>query len=293
MMMFRSRPFLAIALLLLALPAAAAAQSSSQEFGWEGQYHWGFAAFMGSGDYQQDGSGVMYLFSVQPAFTLRKFDGLPGSTRQGLVQLKIPVFVGLENWTTSDLLKGRLIRNISLFGIAPRIEMEFPAGPRLSFRGYVQAGLGNQFQGVNETVGIFALGVKARSSLSLGASDLFVLDGFDWYIHTSPLSGPEGLFTLRNGAEWAVPLWTIKAWKEPLLLRLHVINTWTVSQVSFFRAPEFAPASLGARWEIGLALGRKTPFRLWIFDFDRIGLAYMTGPQRSGLRFYFSSWFVR
>jgi hypothetical protein len=210
-----------------------------------------------------------------------------------MVQLKIPLFIGLGDWTTSDLLKGHFVNNISLFGIAPRLEMEIPTSPRLSFRAYIQVGVGRQFQGASETVGMLGLGVKARSSLTLGATDLFLLDGFDWYIHTSPLSGPEGIFTLRNGAEWQVPLWTIKAWKEPLLLRLHLINTWAVNQVSFFRSPDLAPASLGARWEIGVAVGRKTPMRLWIFDLDRIGVAYMTGPQHSGLRFFFSSWFAR
>jgi hypothetical protein len=78
---------------------------------------------------------------------------------------------------------------------------------------------------------------------------------------------------------------------SPMSWRPHVLKDW------YYRPPPALTAGaadaelLEGEWQLGVAAARNDGFKILIFEFDAVGIAYRFSDHSGGIRFYLNSVF--
>ena len=270
----------------LALATAGAAVAQPRDVD---PFHLGYAVAFGSGAYRlSDGTETRVVrgsFSKRLRETPSAAEGGPG------LRLLFPVTVGVQNLDDADLPPDRPTDRAEYVAFLPGIELEFPAGERLTLRARGQLGWGKELQGSEQAVRLGAAGVRSRLVWPRAAGRPAWISGLLWAAFDPDEGERQAMLRFTQALEFEVdvPRWQFR--DRPMRLLPHVLGDW------YYRPP---PAlaygdgdfeQLEREAQIGVAAGREGGFKILWFRFDAIGIAYRFSEHSDGIRFYLNSIF--
>ncbi|MGD9345985.1 MAG: hypothetical protein PVH84_09005, partial [Candidatus Aminicenantes bacterium] len=171
--------------------------------------------------------------------------------------------------------------------------LELPMTRRWALRPFAHLGWGTETSGDKDSAWIYWGGIKSRLKFPFIGLDFGLLNGLAVY-GFFPNNGPSQDFSeILTGLECDIPLGKLRWQDEPLYLKTHIINHYYLDNLNFIYEFE-EPTDLSWQWELGISLGKKkSQIKLWIFQFDRIGVAYSYARNTRAIRFYTRSTFKR
>ena len=278
-------------------------------------FHWGYSAMFGSGTYLLSGAREVDVHRASFRAPLRSAPEEPGD-RAG-ISLLLPVALGLYDvGTTADDVDRD--DELKLATFLPGVAVELMPGKRLRVRPSVQIGAGRELNadGRRDSVRLAAFGVRTRVEFASlpgrpalingllwagfeakerfpadddGAGDVPGADGES----AAVIDGERGsLLRFTTGFEFHVPTPRWRFHEQPMYLQPHVLAE------RYYRPPgglslgdADEPPQLEREWQIGVAAGRETGFKILFLRFDSVGIAYRYSGHHDGLRFFLNSVF--
>lgn len=211
------------------------------------------------------------------------------SQRQALFEFKLPITFGVYDFDWAEVIGGNIPDRLSQVSIVPGIEVEIPMSRRWTIRPLAHLGYGIEADGEN-AAWIYWLALKSQLTFKIKEFNLFLLNSLGWYGFAPDKGNAQRLAGLTTGFEGHYPLRFLNA-EDPWYIKAHILNFWYLNDIEVVSPEGTEPLTIDAEWEFALALGKQKRIKIWIFSFDRIGLAYRFSDIIKGVRFYFSAWF--
>lgn len=253
--------------------------------------HWAFAPAYGTGVYRLGDDREIYVFRITPMFTHRFTMEKFFKDRDVLLEFRFPLTFGIHNFNLSEIFKGVFPDSLHQISFTPGLELKLPVTTRWNLRIFGHLGYGSAIKQSGESALIYYGGIMSRLIFPIKDSTLGVLNGYATAGYTPSHGLSSDLSNLTNGVEFDFPIGRIGSSDKPFFLKTHVMNFWYFDNIDFFLKPGQKLESLEMEWEIGVAVGKAQRLRLWLFQFDRIGVGYRFSRQSTGIRIYFSSYF--
>lgn len=171
----------------------------------------------------------------------------------------------------------------------PGLELKWPVTSRWVLKPFGHYGWGKELKGEDEAW-IYSAGIHSVFDLKDHIAGLKLLNGLQWCGYT-PKSGITDRFArLITGLEGLYPMGDLTFQSHRLYLRPHIAHFWYFNDIDFQLFTEEA-SEINQELEMAFAVGPAEPFRLWLIEIDRIGLAYRVGNHLQGIRLFASSIF--
>jgi hypothetical protein len=266
-----------------------------------GPFHWGYSAMFGRGTYRLADGSEVEVYRGAFGKTLR---ATPEESAQGPgIRLLLPVSVGLRTGQEGDMADApgtasdeTAPNRVRAGAFVPGVELEFPATKRWTVRTRAQLGWGEELEergdGERTSAALAAAGFRSRLAFRDVPGRPSLINGLLWAGFESSEDERRSLLRLTNGLEFdiRVPRWNVRGHSMRLLP--HVLREW------YYRPPPALAigeqdnfSEVESEWQLGLAAGRETPFKIWFFEFDAVGIAYRFSDQSEGIRLYLNSVF--
>jgi hypothetical protein len=270
-----------------------------------GPFNWGYSAMFGRGTYQLADGTEVEVYRGAFAKALRD---TPEETGHGPgIRLLLPVSVGLRANDAEGAMAGdseigssnvaeTAQDHVRAAAFVPGVELEFPATQRWTVRTRAQLGWGEELEdapdGERRSAALAAAGFRSRLAFRDAPGRPSLINGLLWAGFESSDDERRSLLRLTNALEFdvRVPRWNFHGHSMRLLP--HVLRDW------YYRPPpalavgaEDNFSEVDSEWQVGLAAGRETPFKIWFFEFEAVGIAYRFSDQSEGVRFYLNSVF--
>lgn len=253
--------------------------------------NWAYAAAFGTGIYRIGDDVDVFVLSMQPGWTKELFWKKRFSDRPMLLELRFPITFGVHNYHIGGIVEEFLALKFRQVSFAPGAFLELPMSQQWALRPFAHLGWGKETSGDRDTAWIYWGGIKSRFKFSFSGLDFGLLNGLAWY-GFSPNTGPSQDFSeILTGLECDIPLGKIQWQDEPLYLKTHIVNHYYLDNLNFLYEFDKTPG-LSWQWEFGISLGKKkSKIKLWIFQFERIGVGYSHARDARSIRFYTRSTF--
>jgi hypothetical protein len=286
-----------LAALLLSLPISdlRAQESSAEGFQRPGDQepaHWALASVIGTGWYQLEGGRSAFILTVPPRQVLRESGMDDAGNRQIGIFLTYDTAIGFYNIDhIPEIIDSD---NFSTASFTPGVEIEIPISPDWYIRAYANLGWGTSF-GEGASAWIYYAGVKSRYLFGGSDRKWALLNGVS-YAGLKPESGSSnsiaGLFT---GIEYSHVFAESRRVDTSHMLHWQLGYTFVDEAIDIITR-DGTLRSIGNTAEIGLAISRPDqPYRLWILNFDRLGLTYTldSNGKFKSITLNFTSWFEK
>jgi hypothetical protein len=286
---------LAALLLSLTISDLRAQESPTEGFQQPGDLepaHWALASVIGTGWYQIEGGRSAFILTVPPRQVLRESSIDDAGNRQVGIFINYDTAIGFYN--IKDIPEIVDSDNFSTVSFTPGVELEFPIYPDWYIRAYANLGWGTSF-GEGVSAWIYYAGIKSR--FLFGGSDRkwALLNGVS-YAGLNPEGGSSksiaGVFT---GIEYSHVFAESRSDDTSHMLHWQLGYTFVDDSIDIITRDD-SIQSIGNTAEIGLAISRPDqPYRLWILNFDRLGLTYTldSNGKFKSITMNFTSWFEK
>lgn len=260
-----SRPTVAITLILIATPIHA------QDFD-SNAVHWAYSSYFGTGWYRIGDVGDAFVIRLTPRWDLRESAFDDGQRKIG-IELNLPVTAGLDTFTFDDPSGSLDPSNLASLSITPGVDVTIPVNERWSLKPYASFGWGTVV-GESESAWTYWAGIKSKFNFELGKLKL-ALQNSAGYVGYTPNNGrPEDFWPIMAGLEFDQPLEQMTLGGEPAILTWHAMYTTFQNDLDAI-LEDGSARPIKDQWEIGFSISRKEHrIRIWLFSFDRLGLAY-------------------
>ncbi len=253
--------------------------------------HWAYATTFGTGTYRIGDQDVL-VFRAPFGWTWREAALSEEDGRRLGIKFLFPVTVGAQDFDLTETSPGEIPDRLEQWSFAPGAEIEIPINQRWALRAHGHIGWGSELGGGDESAWIYGAGIRSRYTFALNDSvSLKLLNGLLWTGYSPSRGARDALSRLMTGVELDFPAGRWQVRRQQVYLKPHLVNYWYLDGVEFFFTEGELPSTLGSEWELGLAVGGESAFKLWRFKLDRMGLAYRVGDDTRGIRFVFSSVF--
>ena len=243
--------------------------------------HWAYAAAFGTGIYQLGEDSRTFVFRIRP--TIKKsfsFQNHLGG-RKFYLEIRLPVTIGLHDFSLTELFSP----NVRQVSFTPGVMLQIPLLRNWDVQLFGNFGGGAELGDSRDAAWIYWGGINSRLTFRLFNTDFALLNSVGSYGFTPRNGGTEAISTLTTGLEWNQRLGSLEMGTEPLFLRTTVLYYYYFEGLDILWNPGRDPISLSWEWEIGISLSKNTPFKLWFFSFDRLGIGYRFSPNSRGIRF--------
>ncbi|MGK2925719.1 MAG: hypothetical protein ACSLE2_08855 [Lysobacterales bacterium] len=254
--------------------------------------HWAFASLVGTGWYEVDDGRSAFVVGATPRQIIRKTPGYrPGENAFGIFA-RYDAAAGVFGIPQFPDIADK--ENFSTISFTPGVELEIPLREHWRLRPFANFGWGTAL-GDGASAWIYYAGIKSEYLFDFDSRTVAVLNGL-YYAGYNPDQGPSGaLASLFSGLELRHGSTRLRWRREPVDLLWHIGYSVMSDQASF-GLRDGGLTSIGNTAEFGLAIAlRERPFRLWSFEFDRLGLTYSTSGdgEFGALVLNLSSWFTK
>jgi hypothetical protein len=271
-------------MLMLSLPVNQIASAQSSASPKQGNiYHWAYAAAFGTGAYRVGGVDSLIL-RISPKIKVRSKD----KHHVGL-NLKLPITLGLESIQVDDILSEDINDQFKTFSFVPGVQLEWPVTSRWLLKPYGHYGWGTKLASEG-TAWIYFAGLNSQFAFHSGKLTMNLLNGLQWFGYHPNRGDADRFSRIVTGLEGEYPLGGLTFKGHPLDIRPHIVHYWYVNDLDFQILSQY-PVEINQELELAIAVGSKEPFTLWFFDFDRIGIGFITGNDLQGIRIIVSSVF--
>jgi hypothetical protein len=248
--------------------------------------HWAYAAAFGTGVYKI-GEARTFVFRFRPRITRTfSFENHLGG-RQFYFEIRLPVTIGLHEFSIGELLSPD-IRQVSF---TPGIMLQVPLRSNWAIQLFGNIGGGAELGDARDAAWIYWGGINSRLAFSLFKTEMALLNGIGSFGFNPRNGDSEAISTLITGLEWNPRLGKMGWGGEQLYLNTQALYYYYFEGLDVLWNPDRDPASISWEWELGLSLSKKTPFRIWFLNFQRLGLGYRFSPNSSGIRIFTSAVF--
>jgi len=254
--------------------------------------HWAYSSFFGSGWYKVDDARSVFVLKAPVRQTLRKSALSESGGRVLGIEIRYPVTLGLHQ--IEDF--GGIIDNdnFATASFTPGVGLEIPVNPQWYMRTQANLGWGTDLQN-SDSAWIYYAGIKSRYAFPAEKYQWSLLNSL-YYAGYSPDEGrSDHLAAAQLGAELRQPLERFAIRGEPVALYWTLMYSFLGNELHF-DLPDGKFKPIQDQVEIGLQIGLlNRPFRLWTFEFQRIGLGYQFSPdgELTAITFSLSSWFTK
>jgi hypothetical protein len=269
------QPRLFGAILLAALSVQTSigqAQEQSTTIHPEKQINWALASFFGTGWYRVDDNRSTFILHLPFTHQISTPDWLGPGSRNVKMNLRLPVSLGFHRLDDiPDLLE---FDNYASLTFVPGIEFEIPVTQRWTLKPLAHFGVGYEQQS-DEAVIVWYGGIRNRFYLQKSATTSIALLGAIAFAGSNPEYEARSRYaSLMGGVEGENPLPQMGSMSKPFNLYWHATYSSLFDEIDFHISPNQFN-SIDDQWEFGVGLGKVgKPISLWMFTFDRLGVAY-------------------
>jgi hypothetical protein len=250
-------------------------------------FHWGYALAFGTGVYRLADGTEARVVRLPLSKQLRD----PAASRGPGIRLLLPFAVGVQRFDEDDLPPDRPADRVEQAAFLPGVELELPRSERWTLRVRGQAGWGTELEGEEDAARVLAVGIRSRLLWPGAPGRPALINGLLWAGVDPGLAERSSMLRLTNGLEFdvAVPRWKFR--DETMHLKPHVLGDWYYRPSGAIAFGADDSEHLRHEWQVGLAAGRETGFKLLWFELDSIGVAYRFSEVSAGIRFFIGSIF--
>lgn len=267
--------------LAVALCDTAAAQPPDDE-----PFHWLYAAGFGSGVYRlADGTETRV---VRLPFAKRFRE--PGVGSGPGVRLLMPITVGVQRDDEEPGPQSDSDR-VEAAAFVPGIELDLPRGERWTLRVRGQIGWGKELDGDEDASRLYAVGIRSRVIWPDAPGNPALINGLLWAGVDTEQAQRRSLLRLTNAVEFDIPVPRWEFRDETMHLKPHLLGDSYYTPPDNLSLDDDESRYVTTEWQIGLAAGRETGFKLLWFEVDAIGIAYRFSDYSEGIRFFVGSVF--
>jgi len=256
--------------------------------------HWAYSSYFGTGWYQVGGDRDAYVLRMTPRKEFRKADIADDGKRTIGIEFSFPITAGLDKFTLDDIPGTVDADNLASLSVTTGIDVTVPMNERWALRPYASIGWGALLNGT-ASAWTYWTGVKSAYTFQNGKLNWALINSVT-YVGYQPNSGPsEDFWPLMAGLEFDYPFGDHQMDDEQLFLTWHGMYTSFENDLEMVLEDE-SIAPITDQWEFGLSFRKKEkPIKLWVFSFDRLGLAYRfsSSGDLKGISFVFQSVFDR
>ena len=282
------RLFIGSACLLLTLGGASAQEASSSSV------HWAYSSYFGTGWYQVSGDRDVYVLRGTPRWKIREADFAKDGTRTIGIELRFPITIGLDTFDIDDIPGTTDTDNLASLSVTPGVDITIPITERWALRPYVTLGWGTLLNS-SESAFTYWAGVNSRYTFQNGKLNWALLNSVT-YVGYTPSDGPsDDFWPLMGGLEFDYPFGRNEQDDEQLFLSWHGTYTTFENNLDLV-LEEGRTTPITDQWEFGVSFHKKNKrIKIWLFSFDRLGLAYRfsSSGDLKGISFVFRSVFER
>lgn len=257
---------------------------ASQEVETGNLYHWAYAATLGTG-YYSIGVDKVFVFRIYPKVPLAATEDNKLS-----FDLRLPLTIGVQVSDLDKILDDYIPDRFQTISFVPGISLQSDVNPSWTLRPYFHMGLGAEIHG-NDSAVIYYVGLNSRYRFEYGKSDFALLNAIQTQGYTPNHGEKDSFSRLVTGLEWDYPLGDKTFKDEQLYIRPHFAHYWYFDNLKFLYVNGEPVFEIKQEFELGLSFGTKEKVSLWLFSFDRIGLAYFLSEDIEGIRFVVGSIF--
>lgn len=275
-------------MLLVTLPL----QASSQEYD-SNAVHWAYSSYFGTGWYRIGDSGDAFVIRVTPRWELFEPSLQDGERKIG-VELRLPFTAGMDTFTFDDPSGTLDPSNLATLSITPGVDVTIPINHRWSLKPYASVGFGTVIN-ENESAWTYWAGIKSKYVLASGKHDWSLLNSVGFVGFTPSSGAAEDFWPLMIGLELEHEFGDVMLAGEQALLTWHGMYTTFENDLDAV-LEDGSLKPITDQWEIAVSMRRKdNRIKLWLFHFDRLGLAYRfsSDGDLKGIAFVFRSVFDR
>lgn len=276
---------------LAAEPSGTDTQDSARE-GFE-PVHWAYSSFFGTGWYQKKDAQSVFVLRIPPSQTLRKSSISDAGERKWGVELKYPLTIGLHD--VQDLGVAIKNDNFGTLAFTPGLEVEIPINRNWYLKSFAHTGLGKELDH-GESAWIYYAGVKSQYRFpSKSKYEWYLLNSLYYAGYSRYWGRSDHLAVAEIGVEFLQPLSRAKLLGRPVDLHWNMMYSFLGNELHFnLTDGSFDPVK--DQLEIGIqASFRDGPFKIWIFNVQRLGIGYRFSPsgEFSAITLTTRSWFTR
>jgi hypothetical protein len=256
--------------------------------------HWAYSSYFGTGWYQVSGDHDVFVLRTTPRWELREADIAEDSTRTIGIELKFPITIGLDRFQIDDIPGAIDPDNLASLSITPGVDITIPINERWALRPFVSVGWGTLING-SDSAWTYWTGVKSKYAFQNGKLDWALVNSVA-YVGYTPNHGPsEDFWPLMAGLEFDYPLGKYQLDDEQVFIGWHGMYTTYENDLDLVLEPG-STNPITDQWEIGMSFHKNNGrIKIWLFSFDRLGLAYRfsSSGDLKGISFVFRSVFER
>ena len=271
------RGIAAIAFLPLFLCAQAQAQALSDR---GNLINWYYSASFGTGVYTA-GDRTVSVLQLPYSRAWKDVD----DHGYGL-KFKVSSTLGFYDYNVGSVFNGNVPDRISTLSVLPGIEWEFPITRRWTVRPYVDAGYGQELTG-NQSAWIYDFGVKSRFVLGRDQGVEFALVNSLTSAGYRQRGGPTQPFGyLATGLDITIPTGR-SVFGRPVDIGFTPIYFYYFNR---FNLAELSDSQNRVReeFELAISLTSRKPWSFKFFDVERIGLAFRSTGDVTGVSLFTS-----
>ncbi len=249
----------------------------------DGNIHWAYAAYFGTGHYKVADNKSVYVIRPTPRWTWKEhsYDTDSGERKLGW-RFKFPVAIGLHEFDLDDLDGLIDPGNLGSISVVPGFELNIPINRRWVIQPTANFGWGTLLD-TDETAFSYWASVKSRVHFNAGKLNWWLLNSIGYTGYTPDKGKIEDMYPLMAGLEFSYPMpdnWTISG--APLNFYWHGSYTHFEKDLDFVVQRQTVDKVTNT-WELGASVGiRYGKFELGPFKLDRFGLGF--GESDAGLR---------
>jgi hypothetical protein len=251
-----------------------------------GVFDWAYAAALGSGVYRLGDGTETQTYRANFSLSLR--DAREG--RAG-VRLVFPAAIGVQNLDDDALPLDRGNDGIEHAGFLPGVELEHLVGERWTLRTRAQVGYAKELEGTQQSARLAALGLRSRVVFDDAWGKPALINGILWSGFDSSASERSSLLRFTTGVELDIRAARWRVRDSPMSWRPHLLKDWYYGLPPAATGGDDDAELLEGEWQLGVAAARNDGFKILIFKFDAVGIAYRFSDRGGGIRFYLNSVF--
>jgi hypothetical protein len=249
-------------------------------------FHWAYAAAFGSGVYRLGDGTEAQTYRGNFSVSLRD----AREDRAG-VRLLLPVALGVQNLDDDALPPGRGSDGLEHAGFLPGVELEHLLGERWTLRTRAQLGYAKELEGAEQSARLAAVGVRSRVEFDEAWGNPALINGILWTGFDSSAGQRNSLVRMTAGVELDVRAARWRVRDSAMRWRPHVLKDWYYRPPPALAFGDDDAELLEGEWQLGVAAARTDGFKILIFEFDAVGVAYRFSDHSDGIRFYLNSVF--
>jgi len=241
--------------------------------------HWAYASFFGTGWYDIEGGGEVYVVQVRPGWTWREPDIDSDGNRSLGFQFRLPMTLGLHKFDFGEIGEALDLDNANAISFVPGVEIEIPINQRWTLKPIAYAGWGTELRHSNYAW-IYWAGLKSRLAFKSGDLDWALVNSLSYVGYNPSVGDNADVVPFLTALEFQRPMGNVMMGGDQVFLNWHVAYTKLLDdpglQLGFRRSDaRFTSKNVADQWELSIAFSKgRERLRWWLLSWDRVGLTY-------------------